>query len=193
MRVGDRAVPATVAFTITPGTATAGQDYSGPTTGTLNFAAGVASQILTIPLTPDTVDEPNETFSVALSNATGGAGIGTPGVTVVTITDNDTAGKVQFSAANYSIAEDGASATITVTRSGGTSGQATVDYGTSDASASGTLTFGVGVTSQTFAVPITDNGTPGANVPVTLTLSNPGGGLVLGTQGTATLWIVDND
>lgn len=194
MRVGSRAVAATVDYVITAGTATAGLDFGGSTSGTLTFAPNVSSQAITIPIVADTIDEPNETFTITLQNPTGPVGLATQSSTVVTITDNDTAGKVQFNATNYSVAEDAGTATITVTRTGGTSSQATVQWQASGgATASGTLTFGLGVSSQTFTVPITDNGTVGPNPPVVLTLSSPGNGAVLGTPSTATLWIVDND
>ncbi|MBI4853875.1 MAG: VCBS repeat-containing protein, partial [Acidobacteria bacterium] len=76
------------------------------------------------------------------------------------------AGSLQFSSATYSVAENGTSATITVTRTGGSSGTVTVNYATSNGTAiagsdytasNGTLTFGDGVTSQTFSVPVIDD------------------------------------
>ena len=61
---------------------------------------------------------------MTLSAPTGGATLGTPSTAVLTITDNDVAppGTLQFSAATYSVAENGSTATITVTRTGGSGG-----------------------------------------------------------------------
>jgi hypothetical protein len=49
------------------GTATAGQDYT-PVSDTLTFAPGVTRQTFTVPILQDTSDEPDEAFSVTLSN-----------------------------------------------------------------------------------------------------------------------------
>jgi hypothetical protein len=152
-----------------------------------------------VPITNDTISEAAETFEVALTNPTGGAVVGTPGTATVTITDNDPAGAVQFSQAGYSVTEGG-TATITVTRTGGTAGPVTVNFATSDGSAtasadytatSGTLTFAAGEASKAFTVATaTDSLTEGSET-VTLTLSGPTGGLTLHSPGTATLSLLD--
>ena len=106
----------------------------------------------------------------------------------------------RFSSTTYSIAENGVSATITVTRTGGSSGLATVQYATSDGTASagldytatsGTLTFADSVTSQTFSVPVLDDSLAEPNETVNLSLSNPTGSAVLGTPNTAVLTITN--
>ena len=118
----------------------------------------------------------------------------------VNITVN-AAGTLAFSAAAYSVAEDGGSATITVTRTGGSAGTAQVNYSTGDGSAtagsdytatSGTLTFGNGVTLQTFTVPITNDTVPEGSESILLTLSNASGA-GLGSPSSAILTINDND
>jgi chitinase len=68
------------------GTATAGVDYAA-VSGTLSFAAGVTSQQVSVPVVGDTTDEPDETFTVSLSNPLN-AGLATPSG-VGTITDDD--------------------------------------------------------------------------------------------------------
>jgi hypothetical protein len=203
-RTGSLAAQATVDYALTGGTATNGVDYTLASPGTLTFGPGVAIKTISIPIAKDNVDEPAEIVLLALGNPTPVASIalGTPSVTTLTITDNDTAGKVQFSAANYSVDEGGRSATITVTRSGGTSGGAMVDYAvvggtaTNDESdcylAPGTLTFGPGEMTKTITIPITHDNLPETNETVILALTaNPSGGLLLGAQTTATLWIVE--
>jgi hypothetical protein len=197
-RTGGTGTMETVMYATSNGTAGA-SDYTGAT-ATLTFNPGVAIQTFTVLITPDTVDEPNETVNLTLSGPSAGFKLGTPKTAALTITDNDLAGKVQFSAAAYSAADSAGTATITVTRSGGTASGGTVQYATSNGSASsgtdyttrtGTLTFGLGVTSQTFAVPILDAGVVG-NRYLNLTLSAPANGLILGTLPSATLWVVDN-
>lgn len=63
-----------VDFATTNGTAIAGSDYDA-TSGTLNFADGETSKTVTVTVTGDTDAELNETFSLDLTNATGGATI----------------------------------------------------------------------------------------------------------------------
>jgi predicted extracellular nuclease len=70
----DGAVSATWSFVA--GTATAG-DFSGPLSGTVEFAAGQTSATIILSVVGDREVEPNESFNVNLSNPTGGATIGT--------------------------------------------------------------------------------------------------------------------
>jgi hypothetical protein len=63
-------------------------DYA-TTLGTLSFAAGETSKTFAVFITDDAHVEGNETFQIALSNATG-ASLGAQGMTTVTIQDNDT-------------------------------------------------------------------------------------------------------
>jgi len=108
---------------------------------------------------------------------------------------------IQFSSAAYSVAEDGGTATITVTRSGNATVVSSVNYAASDATAaqpgdygatSGTLTFDYGVTSRTFTIPIVNDATHEPAETVNLTLSTPSLA-TLGAQSTAVLTIADDD
>ena len=60
----------TIAFETQDGTATAGSDYSA-TSGTLTFSAGEQSKVVSVPVSGDTVLEPDETFTVKLSSPSG--------------------------------------------------------------------------------------------------------------------------
>jgi hypothetical protein len=78
---------ATVTYATANGTATAGSDYTARS-GTLSFAAGVATVNIAVPIINDTAAEGNETFTVTLSNPVGMT-LGATPVTTVTIVDND--------------------------------------------------------------------------------------------------------
>ena len=64
----------TVDFAISSGTATSGTDFTAGS-GTLSFAAGETSKSIAVSITNDSTFETAETFSVTLSNASGGATI----------------------------------------------------------------------------------------------------------------------
>src|SRR5437762_3520802 len=188
----------TVQYATSNGSATAPADYTSRS-GTLTLNPGETTKTFTIPIINDTLDENDETLNLTLSNPSGGT-LGDTTTAVLTITDNDTAGTVQFSQASYSVTEGTASVTITVTRAGGAASGVTVDYATSNGTAaagsdytakSGTLSFAAGVTSKTFAIPIVKDTLDESDETVSLTLSNPTGGAILGTPDTAVLTITD--
>lgn len=111
-------------------------------------------------------------------------------------------GTLQFSSPTYSVSEDGVTATITVTRVGGSDGAVSVSYATSDGTATqpadylpaaGTLNWADGDTApKTFQVTIVDDLLVEGSQTVNLTLSAPVGA-ALGSPATAVLTIVDND
>jgi hypothetical protein len=110
------------------------------------------------------------------------------------------AGVIQFTSSTYQVSETGGSALITVQRTGDTSHAATVHFATSDGTATagadytataGTLTFGTGQITRTFSVPVLADAVCDGDETITLTLSAPGGGSVLGGRSTAVLTILD--
>jgi len=107
----------------------------------------------------------------------------------------------QFSNSSFTVNESVGAAIITVTRSGDNTAAATVDYLTSDGSASdrgdytataATLRFEPGETSRTFSILISDDSYVEGDETVNISLSNPSGP-GLGTPGSAILVINDND
>ena len=52
------ALPVTVGYAVTAGTATEGEDYTAVPAGTLTFAAGTTAQTLSVPIVDDAVHEP---------------------------------------------------------------------------------------------------------------------------------------
>jgi Tol biopolymer transport system component len=108
---------------------------------------------------------------------------------------------VQLSAAAYTVAENGVTATITVTRSGPANGAATVDYATLNSTATdvgdytpnfGTLIFAAGETSKTFTVSVINDANIEADEKLTVTLSK-GVNTAIGSPASASLTITDND
>lgn len=108
---------------------------------------------------------------------------------------------VQFSLPQFFVNEGGLSASLTVTRSGDTSIPASVNFATSDGTASqkgdytqvsGTLKFAVGETSKTFTVLVVDDVFQEANESFNVTLNNPIG-TALGVNSAAVVAITDND
>jgi hypothetical protein len=192
----------TVGYATSNGTATAGSDYSA-SSGTLTFAPGITSQVISVPIIDDDTDEPNETFTVTL-NSPSNAIVGTPNSTTVTITDDDSAPTVSWQAGNFNAGEASGSGLVTVLLSAASSFTVTVNYASSDGSAtltppppdytaaSGTLTFAPGVTSQSTSITILDDSAGESSETINLTLSSPSNA-TLGTPNPATLTIIDDE
>jgi hypothetical protein len=123
-----------------------------------------------------------------------------------------TAGVVAFGARGVGVGEGEGSANLTVTRSGDTSGSATVGYATTDSSGSngcnvangsassrcdysatvGTITFAPGETSKTISMLIVDDSYAEGSESFTISLTNPAGSS-LGPPASATITINDNE
>lgn len=181
------------------GTATSGSDYQ-PTAGTVTFAVGETSKPATVLVIGDVSQEPNETFSVRLSNNTG-AGISKFTGTGTILDDDSPATTIQFNQSNYSVQEDQSSVLVTVTRSGDVSAAGTVDYATNDKTASqstdytialGKLKFAAGEASKSFVVLINEDSYVEGTEQFEVVLSNPTGGAVLGNQSVTTINITDD-
>lgn len=59
----------TIGWQISGGTATPGQDFTGPTSGTVTIAANTVNKEVVIPLVNDGFGEANETFNVRLTSS----------------------------------------------------------------------------------------------------------------------------
>jgi hypothetical protein len=121
---------------------------------------------------------------------------------VFTITDNDSPGIFAFISASFSRAENGGTATLTVKRSAGTASGVSIGYATGGGTAtagsdytpaSGTLTFAAGQASAQIVINLANDTTVEGNETIGVSLSSPQGGATLGTPGTATLTILDDD
>ena len=98
-----------VDFATQDGTATAGLDYVGVPTTTVNFADGETSKTVPITIIDDSLAENNETINLLLSNPQGGAVLGNRANAVFTIVDNEVvgAGRIQFATRSNSVSEVG--------------------------------------------------------------------------------------
>jgi VCBS repeat-containing protein len=207
-------LPVTVDFATASGTATAGSDYQSQT-GTLSFAPGEVNKTVSVAVNGDTVNEPNETFFVNLSNAQNASIADNQGIGSI---QNDDSPVVQFSSSAYGASEGAGHVDIIITRTGDTSATISVDYQTSDlftafpanqnpcqassnghasdrcdyTTAAGTLRFASGETQKTIQVVITDDAYVEPSEQFSIRLINPSGGL-LGAVNTATILISDND
>jgi hypothetical protein len=110
---------------------------------------------------------------------------------------------VQFSASTYTVVETAGFVLLTVQRTGDTTTAVSVDFATTNGTATagldytannGTLNFAPGETNQIIAVPILNDGLPepSAYESFTVTLSNPSNA-VLGTRLACSARITDND
>lgn len=91
LRTGDLSQPSTVRWALEPGTADA-FDFAPdqPLTGEIRFAAGASQAVIQIQVAGDVKPEPDETFTLRLTQATTGQTVTTPtAVTTGTILDDD--------------------------------------------------------------------------------------------------------
>jgi uncharacterized delta-60 repeat protein/uncharacterized repeat protein (TIGR01451 family) len=115
---------------------------------------------------------------------------------------NSGAGTFQFSAATYHVSESAGTVTLTVERTGGTLGAASVDFTTANGTAtspanytavSGTLNFAPAESVKFITVSISDNAVTNVDRTFTVSLFAPTGGATLGTPSAAEVVIDDND
>ena len=215
-RTGDTTSGATALVSTSNGTATAGADYTA-VSQTVIFPAGVTTATVTVPILDDALGEGNETVILAVVPGNG-AFAGFRRTATLAILENDTF--FNLDASSYRVKE-GQVAAVTVKRLGPAAKAVGVDLsitgGTASpgidyrplasargvACASGAtpstvpmtcrLTFAAGT--RRIAVPITtvDDATVEGEKTVVLTLSNPGGGALLGVRSSAPLTIAEND
>ncbi|WP_428312727.1 Calx-beta domain-containing protein [Hydrocarboniphaga sp.] len=203
IRVGGTDNAVTARYSTNQGTAVSGSDYNA-NSGTLSWAAGDATpRVLTIQIIDDAAFEGDETFSVALSEPTGGATLGGPASTTITIADDEVAfsGGLRFGASAYEVDEAAGSIAIAVVRGGSSEGTVSVAYSTVNGQAvsgadyiasSGRLTWADGdMEPKTIAVQILrDSSVEGAEN-FSVVLSSPTGGVTLDNPSSASIVITD--
>lgn len=150
-----------VDYATADGTATAGADYQS-TNGTLIFAPGETTKLVSVPIIGDTTDEPNETLLINLFNASNGTILDGQGQ--CTITDNDAPPSLSIN--DVSLTEgDGGTKTFdfTVTLSTASAFTVAVNYETADGTATadsdyqaenGMIFFNPGETTRVISVKV---------------------------------------
>lgn len=148
----------------------AASDFQGNAlpSGTLTFAAGETSKIITVQVAGDSAVELNEGFQVVLSNLTGGGSIATASAQA-TILNDDTLPTLSIAAPAVAEQAEGDAAstgfTFTVTREGNVNIASSVNWsvqgGTANAAdfaggalPSGSLSFAIGETSKTITIDV---------------------------------------
>jgi len=208
VRQGSLAASASVRLATSGATAISGVDFI-PIDTTVTFAPGESTKTINVPIINDSMVEPTESFTVNMSNVVG-ATQGSSSVSVNILNDDVAAspGKLQLSAAAYSVSEAGGAVSITVVRVDGSDGTVSVQYSTSDGATgnpntawsgadysgkSGTLTFAPGETVKTFTIPITNDTSVEKDEVFTVTLKNAAGGATLGATAKAVVTILEDD
>jgi hypothetical protein len=167
----------------------------GAVNTTLTFASGVFLQPVVVPLTADTTNEPDETFDLNLSNATG-ASLTTPQATITILNDDGLPG---LSVNDVFVSEGAGFATVSVLLTEASAKVVTVAYATAAGSAltsdydttSGVLTFNPGDLTQTFLVPLIADAVIEPNEFFFVQLSGATNAILWTTQARVTL--IDDD
>src|SRR5262245_58625706 len=191
---GPKGGAVSVSYATADGSATAGSDYTAKS-GSVSLPNGCKCGTISIPIKGDLVTEGTETFTVNLSAAVN-ATIG-DAQAIGTIYDNE--GPTSLVILDGNANENAGPAAFSVIMTNASASTQTVDYTTSDGTAtagadytasSGTLTFLAGDTSKTINVPILNDALNEADETFTVTLSNA---TVALTDSTATGTIYDDD
>lgn len=194
-RSGTTSNTVTVGYATSSITAIDGKNYVG-SSGILSFGVGVTSQTVNVATNVDGAYTSDLTMAMTLSSPSSGARLGTVSATG-TITNTDAQPVLSIAGAS---ANEGADLNFIVTRSGSTGSAVTVNYATSNGTATsgvnytasnGTLSFASGVTSQTIIVPTRVDGAYTSNLLMALNLSSPSGASLANAAATGT--IVNSD
>lgn len=199
LRTNGRAGTVTAQFSTAPGTATPGLDYVA-TNGAVVFGDGETVKSFAVTILPDLLVEGPEALTITLANPTGGATLTGSNTVPLVIIDDDVG--IGFSSPAYIAREDDGSVTLTVLRANGSNGVTTVQYATTNATATagldytataGELRFNDGETAKTLTIPILEDTLIEGEENFTVQLSAPSGGAQLMTPSAANVVIVDND
>ncbi len=168
--------------------------------GTVSFGVGETSKSITVSFTGDHVIDADKTLTVTLSNPGQSLGIGVGSASTTVLNDDAT---VSIAAVAVDVPEGDEGSTqllsFTITRDNGLAAS-TVDWAASGLDSadvggplpSGSVSFAVGELTKTITVPIVGDRSIEPDETLTVTLSNPGANLHLGTT-TASTVVLDDD
>jgi hypothetical protein len=192
-RTGDLSGAASAQWAVA-GAAVNGADFTGGVlpTGTVSFAAGESSKVVSINVSGDSAVEANETFWVTLSNPGAGASLGTASAKGI-IRNDDASLSIAATSADKAEGQWGSTAfTFTVTRTGDLSGATSAQWAVTGPAVNGadftggelpagTVSFAAGESSKVISIGVAGDAAVESNESFSVTLSNPGAGTSLGT------------
>ena len=187
------------------GTALSGSDYTAKSLTGVSIPAGTLSKVFNVSIKGDTVSEPDENFTVTLSNVTGatvadgqatgtitnddggGGGGGTPSLSIgnVTLTEGNSGTKAFV----FTVSLSGPGASDVVYNIATANGTAIAGSDYVAASASGQV-IPAGQTSKTFSVNVNGDATVESNERFKVNVTGVTGATVLDSQG---IGIISND
>ncbi|MEK0451291.1 MAG: hypothetical protein RL088_3559 [Verrucomicrobiota bacterium] len=202
----NRTVNTSTAFSVnlstTDGTATSASDYTAQSSVAVSFAATETTKTVNIPIVDRAGFQGNRAFNVSIALGSGTATVIAPNSATVTIVENDPQpATIALSSATFDVTENAGNAVVTVTRSGSTTGAASVDFNSSGNTAlpvtdftviSTTVNFVDGETTKTVNIPIVDRVGFQGNRFFTVGLSNAAGA-ALGATTSAQVTIQENE
>lgn len=203
------AVSATVSFAdiLATGGAALPADYNNAPI-VVNFAGGVTSQTINVPIFDDLAVEPTETFTMTLGGYSAGAQAGTVTSAQGNIVDDDVVANADISFADpiyvpvYTWGENNSTFNVEVIRTGSSASAVSADITFTDGTATGgadydntvyTVNFPAGVTSVIANIPLTDDVMIEGSETFTMTLGNPSAGANIIAPSVAPATIVDDD
>ena len=185
----------TVNYSTADGTATTVSGDYLPTSGMLTFNPEETSKTVTVAVQGDTVPEPDETFTLNLSNATNANVTRAQGTGTIL---NDDFPSLSVNDVSVTEGNSGTTnATFTVSLSTPAVQPVSVQYATADGTATvadndytartGTLNFVVGQSSETITVPVAGDTKVELDETFTFNLSNPTNATIARAQATGTI------
>ncbi len=196
--------PTSITVSVTGGTATLGADYTATSPQVLTFPASSTTTInYSLSIIDDLITEPNETFTLVLSNATNNASVGLNNTFTGTIIDNDQVvlPSVQFNNISYNYIESAGTVTLPITVSNPNNSNVYFGY-----TLSGSATLGADYTvvsnnpvsvvasysNSNIQVNIVDDNLVESPENIVITL-NAVSNCTIGNNISATITIIDND
>ena len=212
-RSGNTAIASSANWAVTGSGANAASaaDFTGNAlpTGTVSFAAGETSKIITVNVAGDTTVEPDEGFTVTLSGAAANTTLTTATASGTILNDDIAPATLSIAATSASKAEGNSGSTpftFTVTRSGNTAIATSANWAvtgsgaiaasaadfTGNALPTGTVSFAAGETSKIITVNVAGDTTVEPDEGFTVTLSGAAANTTLATA-TANGTILNDD